>query len=804
MVNIPILQRTAFLRNAFLSFLFVTAFPVLVLAQNTPLPPLEENLQKFLNVPVWYLNYRIELTASGNGSTDTGSWNASTERFYNGTMELGLRSQGPSLSMSELAMSLTTPDAMDRMFAHYVNWMAGASYDDKKTDAENEANLNRALEASSTAMASWHYSYYRDGTCGPNHGQAGGNHEILVGTFGTVNLEFDAEKKKYNFMFVPIFGDTDQSLGKVQGSYVINEGCEKMEARYDIKDGFFPGYEESIKEMTPPWDNGPSGANIVEDLPTTFGPISGSFPHAVKVDYHGNLTGSYNVQYTLSPFPPEPVELFIIPPPEYDKWRPMGDKDEKTSGDTIPIEVKLQKQGGGDPQFKAIRFNFKLKNTSREKGVCMNMPKIPDPNNPFDLQFEKTYNPDHDIIWPDNQVAIQGGDKMTEGYAVVSSFDYGAYGDLEVTAELENGQVVYGVVKGTGEKFLKLPKRKVGSDIAEVFLKNLGNLPDTDDNEDDPVGDGFKGDGLSLYEEYRGFIDGANWITGDPKKKDVFVYNQMRGMAKVQRGISVYENATKLVVHRHILTKQVNSDMVINFNNNPKNHIVDQHVIRLMMGRSTRLGGRTAHVEKVGTPGTAKSVTMPVNWEEFRQVGARSIPSWERTQAHEMSHSSNLYHHGQSDETVWWVYEDNPVPQIVEVNGNNRMNIFVYREDGTEMTAAQFFPANTPVGNGYEIQLGIEHGQHSGAEECLMRYWVADAYKSNSDPQIRYLSPGEIRGTILCNTTAGTGVNAPSHRPQSRYGSAATPANGGPNIRDNRGKCKDQLRINDLGPEPKR
>jgi hypothetical protein len=560
----------------------------------------------------------------------------------------------------------------------------------------------------------------------------------------------------------------------------------------------------SIDFVDPPFQGGSNsfGEYIVADLPSSFGAISNVLAHNIT---SSGSSGIYTFQYTLSPYPPEPAELLIIPPADYGKWRPLGGKDEKESGDSIPIKVKLQKQGGGDPKFKAVRFNYELKNTSREKGVCMNSPRIPHPDNPFDLQFEADRNPGSQLLDKDRQIAIQTGEKMVDGSVAVSTFDYGAYGELEVFAELENGEVVYGVVEGTNTPQLKLPDRNDGSFIAKIFLKNSGNLTDIDDSENDPEGDGFKGDGLSLYEEYRGFIDGALWTSGDPKKKDVFVYNQMRGMAKVQRGISVYEKATGLVVHRHILTKQVRDDMVINFNNNAATHLIDQHVIRLKLGRSMELGGRTAHVEKVGTPGTANSVNMPVDWEEFRKVGRRSIPAWERTQAHEMTHSSNVYHHGQSDEKVRWVYSNNPVAHIVEVKGNNRMDITVFKENGSEVSAAQFFPVGTLVGNGPEMQIGVEHGQHSGAEECLMRYWIADAYRSNSDPRIRYLSPGEIRGTNLCSTTAGTGINATNHRPQSRYGSAATPANANsPWIKDNRGKCQDQLRVNDLGPEPKR
>src|SRR6185503_17321916 len=144
-------------------------------------------------------------------------------------------------------------------------------------------------------MANWHYSYWSSGTCGPSHGQAAGAHEILIAPTGNIALEFDAEKKKYNFLFLPMFNDNMQSLGAVQGDSVLNEGCDDAETRSEIKTGLFPGGEERIESMIPPFDNGPSGANIVRDLPPTFGPLSGSSAHSVKVTFNGELNGTYNI-----------------------------------------------------------------------------------------------------------------------------------------------------------------------------------------------------------------------------------------------------------------------------------------------------------------------------------------------------------------------------------------------------------------------------------------------------------------------------------------------------------------------------
>jgi hypothetical protein len=94
--------------------------------------------------------------------------------------------------------------------------------------------------------------------------------------------------------------------------------------------------------------------------------------------------------------------------------------------------------------------------------------------------------------------------------------------------------------------------------------------------------------------------------------------------------------------------------MVINFNYNPETHLAeDQHVIRIKSAKKTTEGGG-ARVEKVGTPGTAKSVSIPPDWEDFRPVQDILVPSKERTTAHEMGHDVNVSHHGEEDIIENW------------------------------------------------------------------------------------------------------------------------------------------------------
>jgi hypothetical protein len=333
----------------------------------------------------------------------------------------------------------------------------------------------------------------------------------------------------------------------------------------------------------------------------------------------------------------------------------------------------------------------------------------------------------------------------------------------------------------------------------------VSNLADDDDSENIPVGDGFKGDGLALYEEYRGFKHGTEWIPGDPKKKDVFVLNEVWTSYGVLMGIKGFEQMTGLNVHSRLLENQVNADHAINFSRTSAPHVVDQHIIWIKPGLSLAQGSTAASVEAVGTPGTARSLQLPP--DIGRQWGAAYFAS---TVAHEMLHCCNVYHHGQKDRDVSWFYrpgEGQVYEEGLGAGAGNPVPITIKKEDGTVVRPDAFFP---PGESRMTVSLGLKHGQHSGRQDCAMRYDCAMAYPSSRDPIVRYLSDGEVTGLNLCRSPAGTGVNAPGHSPESRYETAATPQNGGllsngdHLIIKDRGNCFAQVRVNDKDREPKR
>jgi hypothetical protein len=90
------------------------------------------------------------------------------------------------------------------------------------------------------------------------------------------------------------------------------------------------------------------------------------------------------------------------------------------------------------------------------------------------------------------------------------------------------------------------------------------------------------------------------------------------------------------------------------------------------------------------------------------------------------------------------------------------------------------------------LQIGIEHGEDSGADDCVMRYYFAKAYPvKGSDSDFIFIPPEtNVVGLGMCTSPKGTGVNSALHRPQSRHGDAA-PGDG---------NCRGQICPNDAIP----
>ena len=222
--------------------------------------------------------------------------------------------------------------------------------------------------------------------------------------------------------------------------------------------------------------------------------------------------------------PPELMEV-VLEANQYKNWTPTGDfNNPAKEGNSITFTAKVRDRANPDkPSEKRARLTFQLENISTEKGVCLNAP-VEGGKSDYDLQILKTMNPKLDVVGPDEARTFN---EVSEASLTVSSFDYGAYAQLRVTAETSSGKLPVRF-EGREISLLSLPRTYEGERTAAAWLEehDLGGSADRSD-EEQAAGQVEKGDGLSIYEKYRGMVvlegGGPVFQRLDPKRKTHFV-----------------------------------------------------------------------------------------------------------------------------------------------------------------------------------------------------------------------------------------------------------------------------------------
>jgi hypothetical protein len=302
-----------------------------------------------------------------------------------------------------------------------------------------------------------------------------------------------------------------------------------------------------------------------------FGPCSGTFSATV------------NVSYT-----PGDWEAVIIPPHGLDEWLPTAGKDEWTPGNQLNVTIQLRAKGETEPtsEMKGI-FSVYLEDVSRQPGICVNNPAKHRANTDYDLQLVET---EEFGLWDDDRG--QSMDSVSELSVTVDCYDYGAFGRLRVEVEADDGTRLQAYVEGDpGQNSLSFPLDENRNRIADFWEKQNkipDGLPATWDEANEPSGQYTKGDGISLYEKYRGFIFNGVYERLDPNRKYVFVHDP-EGLVhdSIQPGnkSSNFEEASGTFV-RFVDAETWtgpgaagSGKRVVNFNYTDETHATDQHAL---------------------------------------------------------------------------------------------------------------------------------------------------------------------------------------------------------------------------------
>jgi hypothetical protein len=571
---------------------------------------------------------------------------------------------------------------------------------------------------------------------------------------------------------------------------------------------------KTTEDGTKTWDDEQQGSAGHTSFTVPYDPdhavLSG-----VKTDRHtykGEPNPSYwsgevetTYHYDLRRSRPSDLEAVMIPVGDYDKWWPTAGKNEDEAGPKpLTVKVRLQKKGAPNkPGPKKAKFKFELVDTTREKGICLNWPKKAKES--YDLRIEQKLNDELSVTDDkgkptEGQQAHTKSNDLNESRVTISCFDYGAFARLKVTAILDEGkkteiQIPAHLESDKSKYELTIPQDKNDNKIADDWeeFNDVQGWPADDDSESDPKGDEDTGDGLTLYEEYRGFMENGKHIWGEPLKKDLFLCNKI-GDA-VLPGIELFKSITELEVHSKLTKDELGENRVVNRHRTEMAHAVDQHGLLLVRG-AERFTSQAVWEEKskgiIGTPKRYKQVEIAT----CLLGRMTSSPELDKKVAHELLHCCNVHHHGDADprnKTIRSEREPNGSYAIRLIDQDKNGNpvgqgkiIWLFKEMGDGLVPCSGIEPE--LMKGISVYVAAKHGEHSGDVNCVMRYIVAECYINSAGDYVRF-EDDEVIGRSLCSQTAGTGVNEAGRKPEPRYGDA--------DKAQDRGKCRDKICVND-------
>jgi hypothetical protein len=310
-----------------------------------------------------------------------------------------------------------------------------------------------------------------------------------------------------------------------------------------------------------------------------------------------NWTGRWEVHYTLGYAPETKLEAVIVPPENYEGWMPTGDKDEDTPSLAqlvVTAKLRLKDKPGKEPSERA-KFKFELIETSKEPGLCLNAPKKDKAKKSFDLKIRQKENPELEIS--DNGQTATSKEFLSSDIVVIRSYDWGAYAKMKVTATLDNGQELAARLEGNPQKEeMVIPLDENNNRVADGWEKEKNvygkNLPADWDGAEEPQGQKARGDGISLYEKFRGFEFEGIHERLDPNHKYLFVHDPdeiVRLVAKDKRVQAMNFKAVSKLRLRFIDDdhwtgpgSSREKKRIVNFNTGWKDgHAVDQHALDL-------------------------------------------------------------------------------------------------------------------------------------------------------------------------------------------------------------------------------
>jgi hypothetical protein len=419
------------------------------------------------------------------------------------------------------------------------------------------------------------------------------------------------------------------------------------------------------------------------------------------------------------------------------------------------------------------KITFEFSERSKEVGECLNSGSEKTP----DLHFMTLAMENLDNLNPNHSGKVRTREETDVWHVSITSNDFGSFGKVFATApecvslnKLSNGELV------EAPNAVAVPRDDNNNQIADQHEKLEGMTPlATDDKDDTPEGNGVLGDGLSAYEEYRGFRVMGKHRRTDWGIKDLFIYDQLGFGYELFEQQSYFECWSILPQEFVSVTEKV-----INANHGHAYLGYPQHGLHLVNAR-LREGIRGQSI--IGPPKKVTSVEVDF-YKVFNSCVVRPVPKvWETkdykeffetqesakefneqvqsevqgTIAHELGHATGLQHHGN-----WFDAKLDGNEMLVaptsykEKLKSNSADKILFTDkhiyyDGHVATYNELLPS--------KLYVGVKHNNKSGDEECIMRYENPfNAIYENEDGSFELINDfGEQK--YFCETKHGHSFN---------------------------------------------
>jgi hypothetical protein len=367
----------------------------------------------------------------------------------------------------------------------------------------------------------------------------------------------------------PPYQEKESSTWRVSMNLDVDEEVEKKirDRSYSPKTGMISGSFTVVRV-----------AAGTGELPSAGDADGRPIPGLTDLDIPGAFDATYTVTWSLSLNAGPKVKAVIEPASDYEQWIPVGDEDKNQ----LTVKLKLTEPPGAKGYW-----TVKL-DPSREPGECLNYPPPDQRDDKPDLVFASEQPADLDIT--EDRLTATTQDKEAELVVGVASKDWGAHGALtaKVVVVTESGlEEVEATYEATGEPRLVLPKDDDDNDIADAWQKR-NDAMDRDAlwDEDDSPSTALPGDGLGLYEEYRGVHVQGDHSRLDPHTIDLFLCDEA-GLVAHSTAIAAFGPMAFHLVTAAEMNMSASGDELkrINFNT-PRGDkfVTDQHGLHVVRG----------------------------------------------------------------------------------------------------------------------------------------------------------------------------------------------------------------------------